>query len=94
MNDQELALVLSLVDDTHPSATEVLDDAVVRDGLADHSAQGCNVRGAYEASQQNGGTLCLDSDEKLAAHALWYCALRRGHRNFTSFSQSHAATKI
>ena len=31
--------VLSLVDDTHPAAAELLDDAVVRDGLADH-AQG------------------------------------------------------
>jgi hypothetical protein len=37
------------------------------------------------AGQRSGG--------KLAAHALWYCALSRGHRNFTSFSQSHAATK-
>jgi len=36
MNDQELALVLSLVDNTHPSATEFLDDAVVRDGSPDH----------------------------------------------------------
>jgi hypothetical protein len=27
----------------------------VRDGLADHGAQGCNVRGAYEASQQYAG---------------------------------------
>ena len=29
--------VLGLVDDTHPAAAELLDDAVVRDGLADHS---------------------------------------------------------
>ena len=28
--------VLSLVDHTHPAAAELLDDAVVRDGLADH----------------------------------------------------------
>ena len=28
--------VLSLVDDTHPAAAQLLDDAVVRDGLADH----------------------------------------------------------
>jgi hypothetical protein len=27
--------VLSLVDDTHATAAELLDDAVVRDGLAD-----------------------------------------------------------
>jgi hypothetical protein len=28
--------ILSLVDDTHAAATEVLDDAVVRDGPADY----------------------------------------------------------
>ena len=28
--------VLSLVDDTHATATELLDDPIVRDGLADH----------------------------------------------------------
>jgi hypothetical protein len=28
--------ILSLVDDAHPPTTEFLDDAVVRDGLADH----------------------------------------------------------
>ncbi len=28
--------VLGLVDDTHPAAAELLDDAVVRDGLPDH----------------------------------------------------------
>jgi len=50
--------VLGLVDHTHPAASELFDNTVVRDGLADHSAQGCNVRSAYEASQQNGGTLC------------------------------------
>ena len=31
--------VLSLVDDTHPAAAEFLDDAVVRNGLADHWAE-------------------------------------------------------
>ncbi len=30
------ARVLGLVDDAHPAAAELLDDAVVRDGLADH----------------------------------------------------------
>jgi hypothetical protein len=30
--------VLSLVHDTHPAATEFLQDAVVRDSLADHNA--------------------------------------------------------
>ena len=28
--------VLSLIDDTHPAASELLDNPVVRDGLADH----------------------------------------------------------
>ena len=28
--------VLGLVDDTHPATAELLDNAVVRDGLADH----------------------------------------------------------
>src|SRR5580658_1440521 len=28
--------ILSLIDDAHPTTTEFLDDAVVRDGLADH----------------------------------------------------------
>ncbi len=28
--------VLGLVDDTHPAATQFLDDPVVRDGMADH----------------------------------------------------------
>ena len=31
--------VLGLVDHTHPAAAELLDDAVVRDGLADHWAE-------------------------------------------------------
>jgi hypothetical protein len=28
--------VLSLVDHTHPETAELLDDAIVRDGLVDH----------------------------------------------------------
>ena len=28
--------VLSLIDNTHPATAELLDDAVVRDGVADH----------------------------------------------------------
>ena len=28
--------ILSLVDDAHPAATKLLDDTVMRDGLADH----------------------------------------------------------
>src|SRR5438128_6957372 len=32
--------VLSLVHHTHPPAPELLDDAVMRDGLPDHSSEG------------------------------------------------------
>jgi hypothetical protein len=41
--------ILSLVDDAHAATTELLDDAVVRDGLPDHGGaqdSGCNVRDA------------------------------------------------
>ena len=31
--------VFGLVDDSHPATAELLDDAVVRDGLADHWAE-------------------------------------------------------
>jgi len=34
------ASILSFVDDSHPAATEFLDDTVVRDGLADHGRRG------------------------------------------------------
>jgi hypothetical protein len=33
--------VLSLVDHAHAAATEFFDDAVVRDGLADHGIEKC-----------------------------------------------------
>ena len=33
--------VLGLVHDTHPATTEFLDDAVVRDGLANHGVDVC-----------------------------------------------------
>src|SRR6266849_1603403 len=46
--------VFGLVDDTHPATAEFLDDAVVRNGLADHG-EGCHVRYADGASQQNAG---------------------------------------
>jgi hypothetical protein len=39
--------VFSLVDHTHPATTELLNDAVVRDGLADHALtinESCNGR--------------------------------------------------
>ena len=38
--------VLSLVDDAHPAAAQFLDDAIVRDGLADH-AYPRNLRWPY-----------------------------------------------
>ena len=44
--------VLGLVNHAHPAAAELLDDAVVRDGLADHGwhvRSGCNVRDVAEA---------------------------------------------
>ena len=36
--------VLGLVDHTHPAAAELLDDAVVRDGLAEHLQECYGVR--------------------------------------------------
>jgi hypothetical protein len=33
--------VLSLVNHTHPAAAEFFDDAIVRDGLADHAVGPC-----------------------------------------------------
>jgi hypothetical protein len=40
--------VFSFVDHTHPAAAEFLDDAVVRDGLADHSKlRGLQVPSSY-----------------------------------------------
>src|ERR1700723_569028 len=46
--------ILSLVDDPHPAATELLDDAVMRDGMADHGWRPRlprNVRPCRKASQ-------------------------------------------
>jgi len=41
--------VFGLVDDTHPSAAKFIDDAIVRDGLADH---GLNLRTVDRPSQR------------------------------------------
>ena len=57
--------ILGLVDDTHPPAPELLDNAVMRDGLDDHSAEilgskveqvneGWGVRGALDIQTQGG----------------------------------------
>ena len=55
-SDQTLqARVFRLIDDTHPPATELLDDAVMRDGLTDHGegpTLDSHVRGAENASQR------------------------------------------
>src|ERR1700728_30070 len=45
--------VLGLVNHTHAAAAQFLDNAVVRDGLADHGGvSGCNVRGVTRQSQR------------------------------------------
>jgi len=47
--------VLGLIDDTHAPAAELLDDPVVRDGLADHGWRrdsGCNTKDASKPSQR------------------------------------------
>ena len=33
--------ILSFVNDSHPAAAELLNDAIMRDGLTDHKAQCC-----------------------------------------------------
>ena len=45
------ASVLGLVNHTHPAAAELLDDAVVRDGLADHCG---NAMACGQVSQCTG----------------------------------------
>src|SRR5712692_2479954 len=52
--------VLSLVHHTHPPTAQLLDDPVMRDGLADHGGpgtQGCHVRSAAEAKSTKSNTL-------------------------------------
>src|SRR5580698_3691059 len=52
--------ILGLIDDPHPATTELLDDAVVRNGLANHvgeeSILGATILGA-NPRQVNGSTL-------------------------------------
>jgi len=43
-NESMKPCVLSFVDDTHPAASQLLDDAVVRDGLTDHGSAGLRVQ--------------------------------------------------
>src|SRR5580700_584354 len=45
--------VLGLVDNTHTAAAKLLDDAVVRDGLTDHT--GANLTSVKQASQLRSG---------------------------------------
>src|SRR5262249_54306833 len=64
--------VLGLVDDTHPTAAEKLNDAVMGDSLADHERSGSaqlaakgrnrersNLRGNWRESQFRGSFACL-----------------------------------
>jgi hypothetical protein len=50
--------ILGLVDHAHPAATELLDDAVMRDGFADQRKLGppfgAHLRLPWEASQRRG----------------------------------------
>ena len=48
--------VLGLVDDTHAATAQLLDDAVVRDGLADHVSRKVEWAGA---GQVKGGSASL-----------------------------------
>jgi len=56
-NEPTKLSVLSFVDDSHPAATELFDDAVMRDGLANHKSRRsleCHVTGAQDSSQRIG----------------------------------------
>jgi hypothetical protein len=75
--DRKLADLLAVQDQISREVSQRLRATL---GEGGRPAKRCIV----SASHRSGG--------KLAAHALWYCALSRGHRNFTSFSQRHAAT--
>ena len=49
--------ILGFVDHAHPTTAELLDDAVVRDGLVDHEWRrnsGCNLKDVKEQSQRRG----------------------------------------
>src|SRR5438552_873256 len=54
--------VFGLINDTHPAAAELLDDAVMRDGLADHvdamlgGEGGASQRDAYRGTLQSSAT--------------------------------------
>ena len=51
--------VFSLIHHTHTAATELLNDAVVRDGLADHSWKCSFVSGAFGACRRQPETMRL-----------------------------------
>jgi hypothetical protein len=38
---------------THPAAAQLLDDAVMRDGLADQLSRGCHPRDGHHRGAQN-----------------------------------------
>src|SRR5437773_12313700 len=58
--------VLSLVHHTHPPTAQLLDDPVMRDGLADHGGpgtQGCHVRSAAEAKSTHEEGECMATEK-------------------------------
>ena len=63
--------VLSLIDDTHPAPAELLDDAVVRDGLSDHGAQAEMVGMRGRGSQRIRGSSRENSQKVSVALFSW-----------------------
>jgi hypothetical protein len=75
--------VLGFVDDAHAAAAEFLDDAVVRDGLADHGGAatlGCNVRDVAEAKSKTTASSACRKVQNLANSEFLSPALRRSRR--------------
>ena len=68
--------VLGFVDHSHTTAAQLLNDAVVRDGLADHEwarDSGCNIRDATRQSQRgntNGAGTGKSSQIKAKHHSV------------------------
>jgi hypothetical protein len=78
--------ILSLVDDTHAAASELLDDAVARDGLADHGRaqdSGRNVRdGEAESTRRVGDNSFVGESSLLTpcypSRLTQWCSARKG----------------
>src|ERR1700687_6440263 len=58
--------VLSLIDHTHAATTELLDDAVVRDGLADHPKKCYGGRGGKSTKAGNFAVSQIGNWRKIA----------------------------